>query len=78
VLQVGADGYRLLDALDIASAPSLAAISPAVAVLRRVWARHFERADDTSDKGGPRLVSLSAVSAITPERPERLPQAFVM
>jgi transposase len=66
VLQVGADGYRLLDALDIASAPSLAAISPAVAVLRRVWARHFERADDTSDKGASVGVRLRPVQGRGP------------
>ncbi|MGF3024059.1 IS1182 family transposase [Methylobacterium aquaticum] len=43
VLQVGADGYRLLDAMDGAGAPPLAVAAPAVAVLRRVWARHFAR-----------------------------------
>lgn len=49
VLQVGADSYRLLDALDGAGAPPLDVASPAVAVLRRVWARHFTREPD----GGP-------------------------
>ncbi|ACL62719.1 conserved hypothetical protein (plasmid) [Methylobacterium nodulans ORS 2060] len=57
VLQVGADGYHLLDAPDGASAPPLAATLPAVAVLRRVWARHFMRAGDDPDIGaGVRLV----------------------
>jgi hypothetical protein len=43
VLQVGADGCRLLDALDGVGAPPLAVALPSVAVLRRVWARHFAR-----------------------------------
>ena len=42
VAQVGADGYRLLDVLAGADAPPDAAALPAAAVLRRVWARHFE------------------------------------
>ncbi len=48
VVQVGTDGYRLLDVLAAQDAPAKAAALPAVAVLRRVWARHFER-----DEGGP-------------------------
>jgi len=51
-VQVGTDGFVLLDALDRAGAPPDAAALPEVAVLRRVWARHFERdkaeADDRS------------------------------
>src|SRR5215210_85649 len=43
VAQVGADGYHLLKALEGANAPPDGAALPAVAVLRRVWARHFER-----------------------------------
>jgi transposase len=43
-VQVGADGFRLLDALDGAEAPAGVRELPAVGVLRRVWARHFERA----------------------------------
>src|SRR3954462_6630561 len=43
--QVGADGFLLLDAIDRAEAPPPIAALPAVAVLRRVWARHFERAE---------------------------------
>src|SRR3982750_3001846 len=46
--QGGADGYRLLKALEGANAAPDAAALPAVAVLRRVWARHFER-----DQAGP-------------------------
>ena len=49
VAQVGADGYRLLAALDGADAPQDTAARPAVAVLRRVWARHFERTGGGSD-----------------------------
>jgi transposase len=46
VAQVGADGYRLLDALEGMDVPSEAPALSAVAVLRRVWARHFERGQD--------------------------------
>jgi hypothetical protein len=42
-LQVGADGYALLDALDRPGTPAALPALPAVAVLRRVWARHYER-----------------------------------
>jgi transposase len=50
-VQVGADGFVLLDALDRVDAPTDAAGLPEVAVLRRVWARHFER-DKAEDDGG--------------------------
>ncbi len=42
-VQVGTDGFALLDALDCTGAPADATALPEVAVLRRVWARHFER-----------------------------------
>ncbi|MFL5283229.1 MAG: IS1182 family transposase [Rhodopila sp.] len=51
-VQVGADGYRLLDALDGAQAPAGVRELPAIAVLHRVWARHFERAE-TGSRGDP-------------------------
>ena len=52
-LQIGADGYALLDALDRPDVPAGLPALPAVAVLRRVWARHYERvAPDTSGPGG--------------------------
>jgi transposase len=47
-IQVGADGFRLLDALDGVQAPAEVRVLPAVAVLRRVWARHFERIETGS------------------------------
>jgi len=50
-VQVGADGFALLDALDRADASLGVCELSEVAVLRRVWARHFERAgagDDTT------------------------------
>jgi transposase len=50
--QVGGDGYRLLDALDGPEAPPGLRELPAVAVLRRVWARHFERIDEGGPGGG--------------------------
>jgi transposase len=43
VAQVGTDGFLLLDALEGEGAPPEAAKQREVAVLRRVWARHFER-----------------------------------
>src|SRR3954464_15637989 len=49
VAQVGADGYRLLQALDGAAAPPAITALPAVVVLRRVWARHFEREEAGPD-----------------------------
>jgi transposase len=52
VAQVGADGFLLLDALDGEGAPSEAASLPEVAVLRRVWARHFERIEAAPGSGG--------------------------
>ena len=48
--QVGTDGFALLDALDRTGAPADAAALSEVAVLRRVWARHFER--DTAEING--------------------------
>jgi transposase len=65
VAQVGADGFRLLDAID---APPEAAALPAVALLRRVWDRHFERPGDGggSDLGTPAQVRLRAVQGRGP------------
>ena len=52
--QVGADGFLLLDAIDGADAPPAIAALPAVAVLRRVWARHFEQNAAGPDNDGTR------------------------
>lgn len=43
VRQVGEDGYRLLEAVAGDGVPESLASLPAIKVLRRVWARHFER-----------------------------------
>src|SRR6185369_9235073 len=43
-VQVGADGFRLLGALAGVELPADVRALPAIAVLRRVWARHFEPA----------------------------------
>ena len=52
-VQVGADGYLLQDALDRPGTPAGLPALPAVAVLRRVWARHYERAGTGGgDAGG--------------------------
>ena len=50
--QIGTDGFVLLGALDRAGAPADAAALPEVAVLRRVWTRHFERDKAGADGGG--------------------------
>ncbi len=50
--QVGTDGFALLDGLDHVDAPADAAGLPEVAVLRRVWARHFERGKAGADGSG--------------------------
>ncbi len=59
VAQVGADGFRLLDAVAGADAPPEAAALPAIGMLHRVWARHFERTEGGQDgdgqDGGARL-----------------------
>ena len=66
VVQVGMDGYRLLDALAEADAPSDAAALPSVGVLRRVWTRHFERAEDGPDGQAPGKVELQRVEGRGP------------
>ena len=53
--QVGTDGFRLLDALDELGAPPDTVVLPAVGLLRRVWARHFERTTAKPGSGGARL-----------------------
>ena len=68
--QVGTDGHQLLDALagkDVA--PDVAAL-PAVAVLCRVWARHFEQDED--GRGGrtpPNARSQPHEPRASPQRP---------
>ena len=41
--EIGADGFYLLEAVERADAPSLAANLPEVETLRQVWAQQFER-----------------------------------
>ena len=53
VATIGADGFHLLDTLARSTTPPAAAMHPAVSVLRRVWARHFEQTQDPT--GGARL-----------------------
>jgi transposase len=65
-IQVGADGFRLLDALDGAGAPPDVAALPAIAVLRRVWARHFAREEGRADGGASVGVRLRAVQGRGP------------
>ena len=72
--QVGTDGFALLDGLDHVDAPPGAAALPEVAVLRRVWARNFERdkpdADGSSagDQTGEPAVVIGDLSALTAMR----------
>ena len=58
VVQVGADGYRLLDTLDGTEAPEEARALSEVGVLRRLWARHFTREQGRQTGGGPTEVRL--------------------
>jgi hypothetical protein len=73
--QVGADGFRLLDGLTAPGAPPEAAALPAVALLRRVWDRHFERLGEGggSDPGAPAQVRLRAVPGRGPGDPVESP-----
>lgn len=72
-LQVGADGYTLLDALERPDAPAGLSALPAVAVLRRVWARHHERVAagaagaGGSDGGGAAAVRQRALRTRGPD-----------
>ena len=66
VVQVGTDGYRLLDALADRNAPADVAALPTVTVLRRVWARHFERDELGRDGGAPPTVQLRPVEGRGP------------
>ncbi|WP_415788974.1 IS1182 family transposase [Deinococcus saxicola] len=47
VLDIGADGYALLDALDAPDAPCDALKASRVALLRQVWDTHFDRSGET-------------------------------
>ena len=51
-VQVGSDGFQLLAALDGPEASKNLRHLPEVGVLRRVWARHFERDTTGPDDGG--------------------------
>lgn len=52
-VEVGADGYAVLDAVDADDAPPGLAALPVVDALRRVWARHYERDADGGAGSGP-------------------------
>ena len=45
-LEIGADGFLLLDALDAPAAPAAARAVPMVRTLRDVWRVHYARGDD--------------------------------
>ena len=64
--QVGEDGYRLLEAVAGDGAPESLASLPAVAVLRRVWARHFERPAGGPEGGAPGPAQLRPVQGRGP------------
>jgi transposase len=44
---VGEDGFALLDALEAPEVPEAVRQAPSIAVLRRVWQRHYERTTGT-------------------------------
>ena len=71
-IQVGADGFLLLDALDGAGAPPDAAALPAIAVLRRVWARHFERDEGSMGGGASGRRAAAGGAGPRPWRPHRV------
>jgi transposase len=50
VVQVGTDGFRLLDVLARTDVPTAVMTLPVVETLRRVWERHFDRAKDGLDE----------------------------
>jgi transposase len=56
---VGEDGFALLDALETAEAPPDLRELPSIAVLRRMWHRHYERTSDGT--AGDRQPSVSRV-----------------
>ncbi len=64
--QVGADGYRLLDALADPKVPSAVVVLPAVAVLHRVWARHLEQGQAGPGGDGTSTVRLRPVQGRGP------------
>jgi len=66
VAQVGADGFRLLDALAAPGAPPEVAAMPMVVLLQRVWDRHFERTGGDPSSGAPPAVRLRAVQGRGP------------
>ncbi len=71
-VQVSTDGFALLDGLGREDAPQGARELPEVAVLRRVWARHFERAaagsgeDATGGEQAGRSVRMRSVQGRGP------------
>jgi transposase len=67
-LEVGADGFCLLDALDGSDAPATARALPMVQTLREVWRVHYARAED----GRPRW----RTSADLPPVGERLQSPY--
>jgi transposase len=52
---VGGDGFALLDRLDRPETAAELRGLPKVAILRRIWARHFVRGDGAAPGGGARL-----------------------
>ncbi len=69
-LDIGRDGFHLLDALDQADAPSQAAALPAVRVLAQVWQQQFERHDDGPHWRAPADKPPAAELINTPHDPE--------
>ena len=71
LLQVGQDGFFLLDALE--SAPKEARALPQVAYLREVWSLHYVRENISDDPGKPHLMVRQTTLEEKPapaERPE--------
>jgi transposase len=49
---VGADGFRVLDALERPEAPTEARALPSITTLRRTWQRHYERRESPGNTNG--------------------------
>jgi transposase len=67
IVQVGTDGFRLLDALDGAKAPEALRSMAEVGVLRRVWARHFTRDQGGKEGDAPPSARLKPIRSRGPD-----------
>jgi transposase len=67
IIQVGTDGFYLLDALDGAKAPERPRALQEVAVLRRIWQRHFTREQGGNEGDAPPRALLKPIRSGGPD-----------